>query len=274
MKCQKCQKETFLPFNCPYCGGHFCSEHRLPENHQCPQIELARAPKEQRQPTTTQKQKPYDYTITYTPLQPPQKKISFSSKEIKHLTVAALLVISIGLSWGTLPQIYAEMNQPLMLATFALILAFSFFTHEIAHKIAAQKSQLWAEFRLTFMGTILTLVSIVSPLFKIISPGAVMVAGVVDRESMGKISIAGPATNITLSSVLLVPAFLIHEYPVIFLLAAAINAWIALFNLIPFGVLDGFKIFLWNKKYWVFVFVASLVLTIVCYKFILQIINL
>ena len=25
-----------LPFKCPYCGKYFCIEHRLPENHNCP----------------------------------------------------------------------------------------------------------------------------------------------------------------------------------------------------------------------------------------------
>ena len=34
-KCQCCGKEVLLPFECPYCSKAFCTEHRLPENHQC-----------------------------------------------------------------------------------------------------------------------------------------------------------------------------------------------------------------------------------------------
>jgi uncharacterized protein YkwD len=34
-KCECCGKEVLLPFVCPYCRKIFCSEHRLPENHQC-----------------------------------------------------------------------------------------------------------------------------------------------------------------------------------------------------------------------------------------------
>jgi len=30
-----CGKEELLPFKCPYCGGNFCIEYRLPENHNC-----------------------------------------------------------------------------------------------------------------------------------------------------------------------------------------------------------------------------------------------
>jgi Zn-dependent protease len=269
MKCQKCQNETFLPFRCPYCGGYFCSEHRLPENHECPQIELARTPKEETQQTTAQKQKSYEYTVSYAPLEPIRRKIRFSSKETTHLTIATLLVIGIGLSWGMFSDISAEIGGPLMLVVFTAILTASFFAHEIAHKIAAQRRGLWAEFRLTLMGAILTLFSIASPFFKIISPGAVMVAGPADIKSMGKISIAGPATNITLSTIFLAIALLTPQYELIFLLGAAFNAWIALFNLIPFGILDGFKIFIWNKRNWALAFTASLVLTIISYKLIL-----
>lgn len=34
--CKYCGKEIGdLPFNCRHCGSNFCSEHRLPENHEC-----------------------------------------------------------------------------------------------------------------------------------------------------------------------------------------------------------------------------------------------
>ena len=35
-KCEYCGKEVDLPFECKFCGGYFCVEHRLPENHNCP----------------------------------------------------------------------------------------------------------------------------------------------------------------------------------------------------------------------------------------------
>jgi uncharacterized protein YkwD len=35
VKCDICGKELQLPFSCNYCSGTFCSEHRLPESHQC-----------------------------------------------------------------------------------------------------------------------------------------------------------------------------------------------------------------------------------------------
>lgn len=37
--CDYCGKDTELAFKCKYCGDSFCSEHRLPENHECPGLE-------------------------------------------------------------------------------------------------------------------------------------------------------------------------------------------------------------------------------------------
>jgi len=34
-RCDHCGKETALPFDCSYCGGSFCSDHRLPPSHHC-----------------------------------------------------------------------------------------------------------------------------------------------------------------------------------------------------------------------------------------------
>ncbi len=270
MKCQKCGKEDFLPFICPYCRGYFCSEHRLPENHDCPRIELARAPKKETKPIVVQKQKPYEYTITYSP-RPPSKIFWFSRREVKHLTLGALLVMGVGLSF--IPQILdlSVLTRPEILLSLAIILTFSFLLHEIAHKLSAQRYGLWAEFRLTLIGALLTLLSMLPfPFFKIISPGAVMVAGAITKKKAGKTALAGPLTNITLSTIFTATA--IGASSTIYMIAgigAWINAIIALFNLIPFGIMDGLKVFRWNKAVWALAFTASLVLTIVCYIYIL-----
>jgi len=34
-KCYVCGKEELLPFVCSFCGGKYCIDHRLPENHSC-----------------------------------------------------------------------------------------------------------------------------------------------------------------------------------------------------------------------------------------------
>jgi Zn-dependent protease len=101
-----------------------------------------------------------------------------------------------------------------------------------------------------------------------ISPGAMMIGGSVPSgEDLVKISIAGPITNLIFSSVLLGLAFTLPPSPFVLMLffAAYINAFMAVFNLIPFGILDGYKIFSFNKKVWALAFAASAALTIVAY---------
>jgi Zn-dependent protease len=265
MKCQKCGQETFLPFQCPYCGDHFCSAHRLPENHDCPRMDLARARRSE-DGVVVQGPNSYEYRVTFGQPRQAKKRVYFSPKELKHLAVAALLVVGVGLSYVLFGGIFALMDWTL-LTVFAVILTASFLTHEIAHKVMAQKKGLWAEFRLTTWGAVLTLVSVISPLFKLISPGAVMISGSARGDEIVKISLAGPTINIAFSTVFLGAAFAFVPGPVqaLLLLAAFLNAFIALFNLIPLGILDGYKIFSWDKKLWALAFAPSLALTIVTY---------
>jgi Zn-dependent protease len=113
----------------------------------------------------------------------------------------------------------------------------------------------------------LTLISVISPLLKLISPGAVMISGPAQMDEVAKISLAGPTVNIVFSTVFLGAAFAIGPSPVrvVLFLAALLNSFIALFNLIPIGILDGFKIFSWDKTIWALAFVPSVVLTAISY---------
>jgi Zn-dependent protease len=260
-KCQHCGAEVFLPFKCSYCHGYFCAEHRLPENHACPEYWRARAPREEAPPIIAEEpSKPaYKYTITYLP-SPAAKVFWFSTTELKHLALGALLVMGVGLSF--IPEFagfHQELMAPEILASLVILFTLSFFLHEIAHKISAQRLGLWAEFRLTIQGALITLLSMLLP-FKIISPGAVMIAGPMTKESVGKTGLAGPLINIILSTVCTIIA--VTTQSLFFWIIAWINAFIAFFNLIPFGVLDGLKVFWWNKMVWALAFSVSLPLTI------------
>lgn len=260
MKCRKCGQETFLPFQCPYCGDQYCTAHRLPENHGCPRMDLARA---QRQDATVVFQEPssYEYKVTYGAPHRAKGRIYFSPKELKHLALGTLLVIGISLSFGF--GALGQEDWTVVLSALAVVITLSFFTHEIAHKFTAQRRGLWAEFRLTIWGAVLTCISIFLP-FKIISPGAVMLSGPASKDEIGKISIVGPATNIVLSNLFLGLSFVPNSAPWIswtFAVGAFFNGYIALFNLIPFGILDGFKVFLWNKAAWASAFAVSVILT-------------
>lgn len=271
MQCGKCREETFLPFQCPYCGGQFCSQHRLPENHDCSKMDLARSLR-QEEVVVLRSPKSYEYSVTFGQPKSSKGQVYFSHKEVKHLAIAALLVIGIGLSSLLFYSFFGFgdwLAGLIVFGVFAVILTTSFLCHELAHKVTAQKRGLWAEFRLTMWGAILTLISIINPFFKIISPGAVMISGPSNIKDMGKISLAGPIVNILLSAGLFASAFagqsVIPQLFTILLLASFLNGFMAVFNLIPFGIFDGFKIYSWNKKIWGIAFAASAVLTIAAY---------
>ncbi len=265
MRCQKCGEETFLPFQCVYCGGQFCSVHRLPENHDCAKLDVARALRQKESAGFKAASADYKYTVTFGQPQRAKGRFYFSPKELKHLAVAALLVVGIGLSTGLYSSAYGGVEWGYAVVAFTVILTVSFFVHEFAHKFVAQRRGLWAEFRLTLWGTALTLVSVLTPVFKIISPGAVMVSGYARLDDMGKISVAGPATNLVSSVVLLGLAFAPTSYAGVFLFGAFFNAWIALFNLVPVGILDGYKIFSWDKRVWGLMFGAALAVVVPVY---------
>ena len=267
MRCEKCGMETYMPFQCPYCGGQFCGTHRLPETHDCPRMDLARARK-QDEVQQAQRTGAFEYTVSYG--QPsyiqrrPRGRVYFSPKELKHLAVAVVLVVAVGLLSGLYSDVFGT-TVPVPVIDLTIILAVSFFLHEIAHKVTAQRSGLWSEFRLTVWGAVLTAVSAISPLFKIISPGAVMIAGPAQGKDIAKISIAGPVTNIILSTALLTVSFLNTPISYSLLYGGFFNAFIAFLNLIPFAILDGLKIFNWNKKAWAMIFVPAVALLAISY---------
>ena len=205
----------------------------------------------------------YQSGFTVTPPRRQGRIIHFSATELKHLLVGTLLTLAIGFS---MPLYWELMISPELLTALAVVFAFSFVTHELAHKITAQHYGLWAEFRVTMWGALITLLSIVSP-FKIISPGAVLVSGVADKKTIGKTSLAGPLTNIVLALFFLLFAQVLDRGSVgfAFVFGLLINSFIALFNLIPFGILDGFKVFFWSKVIWAIAFSVSLALTVYSY---------
>jgi len=273
MKCQYCGIEETLPFDCTYCGQHFCSDHRLPENHQCPQLWRAKRPVNYPSFESPPPRRPLQYPYSNARL-----GRSFSAwlgtDEAKHLLAGAVLVLLVGLS------IVAPNFRFLSFPVWAIFLsaglfAASFLLHELSHKFTAQKNGLWAEFRVTSFGAILTIFSIFSP-FKIIAPGAVTISGYASESTFGRVAVAGPITNIIIGVLMAVVSTLMPNNIQLFLNAsilksiiastATINGFLAAFNLLPFGILDGRKVFVWNKRIWAIVFVASAALTFFAYN--------
>lgn len=129
-----------------------------------------------------------------------------------------------------------------------LTVGIGFLAHELAHKIVAQRYGCWAEFR-AFNGMLVLAVFMSFFGFVFAAPGAVFINGYVNTERNGKISLAGPLTNIILAAVFLTLSFIVSTGFVgqIFSYGFMINTWLGLFNMIPVWNLDGAKILRWNK---------------------------
>ena len=146
----------------------------------------------------------------------------------------------------------------------SLTVGIAFIFHELAHKIVAQHYGCYAEFRAFNTMLILALVmSFTGIVFA--APGAVMISGPVGTKRNGKISMAGPMANLLLAFIFLILQFTTGfklTYGRITNFPAAINTWIALFNLIPFGNFDGKKILRWNRLIYGVMLIIALALMI------------
>ena len=148
---------------------------------------------------------------------------------------------------------------------FLVIFITAFLFHELAHKFLANFYGSWAEFRTEIYGLIITAISAIPFIpFKFIAPGAVVV-GISVKSKLGKVALIGPITNLVMGFVFLLFSY-IYPSSIYFGIGASFNAWIAMFNLLPFGVLDGQKIFDWNKVVWTFTMAITMMLFIVSYN--------
>lgn len=185
-------------------------------------------------------------------------------KELRDLAVSALvlaLAFGIALSGG-----FSAFRQPDRLLIFvgmAMVgVSLGFLFHELAHRLVARKFGYFAEYTMWPAGLAVALgLSFFGFVFA--APGAVMImpkatpwgTSSPDREKAGLISLAGPATNVGLAVVFL--ALDATRPALLFTMGASVNTWLAIFNLIPFGPLDGAKIFRWNKGAWLIAIAAA-----------------
>ena len=241
MKCSICDINESFPFKCNYCKSFFCHLHRLPPNHSCTNIEEYIAAKEiVKGVNHARSNVGVNNNIKLIQNAASTLKLSFSKTEIKHLSLATGLVTAVGLSFNHYRYISVE---------FLLIFISAFLVHELAHKFLAQSYGSWAEFRTDLYGIMVTAISAIPFIpFKFIAPGAVMI-GLSDKSRFGRVALIGPLTNIVMGFSFILATYIFPNYLYLYS-GASFNGWIALFNLLPFGVLDGQKIFDWNKIVW------------------------
>jgi len=197
----------------------------------------------------------------------------FSKSEVRELIKAWFfisLAFAILFSGGISVLFSLSFNFLLAFVISGFTVGIAFLFHELMHKFMAEKYGYRAEFRA--FDRMLWLALLFSFFgFIIAAPGGVMIKAVhISKERNGKISLAGPLTNIVLALLFLifllifVPSSLLKTF---FIFGFRINSLLAIFNLIPVMPFDGRKVLEWNRRVWSFFIILALFLFIVGFLF-------
>jgi Zn-dependent protease len=193
----------------------------------------------------------------------------FTASEIRDLIIA-FIVISLCFA---IVNAGRDISGILSILPIVMVgVGAGFILHELGHKFVSMKYGYWAEFKLWHQGLIFALVTSFFG-FVFAAPGAVYTyANYMTYEINGKISIAGPVVNIILALVFLAiataiypSAFYSETSSLIFVICAvgySINSFLAVFNLLPIGNLDGSKVLTWNFGIWIVTIAVAGILTL------------
>jgi len=169
----------------------------------------------------------------------------FSKIEIRDIVVS-LIVLCIVFSY---PEF---LTMPSFFLVSLLAVGLAFIGHELSHKFVAISQGFWSEYRMWPQGLMMALLFALATGGSLIfaAPGAVFFSGHPsrgpERRQLTKISMAGVSFNIVMMWLSMAASFLTGIF--IFSYMAFINGWLAIFNLIPFGGLDGGKLLKLDNK--------------------------
>ena len=189
----------------------------------------------------------------------------FTSDEIVNILVSVVaisLALTLVYSGGVTKLVNSGPETFIALfAISAFSIGIGFVLHESMHKYFAIKYGAWAQFQASPVGLLIGVLLALFLPFTFLSPGAVYIysAGIT-RKQNGIISVVGPLTNIALCLLFVTISLFAGGFAWIFALGAATNAWLALFNMLPFGPLDGTKVLAWDWRIWGAVTLAAFLL--------------
>ena len=183
----------------------------------------------------------------------------FEKEELRDIVISVLVIAVI--------FAYPDFSQ---LPLFLLIVVIAFLFHELAHRTIARRFGAVAIYKIWLEGLILGLVLMFMKPYGFIpfvAPGAVVIYPFkfgrwgyrkvnLTQIEMGLISISGISVNLIFALVFkLIPGG-------IFNLIGFVNAWLALFNLLPIPPLDGSKVMRWKASLWLVMFIVSVLLVL------------
>jgi len=191
---------------------------------------------------------------------------TFDREELKDI-LAAVLILTAAFSLIYYRDIVfprTAFGYSILFGLALLTVLTAFLMHEMAHRYVAKRLGGYGRFRIWLLGAMLALVtSALGLLFA--APGAVYISGIYSPEANGKVSLAGPATNMILAGIFyVVYTVLSHftSYAFLFGFVGALNSWYAVFNLLPIPPLDGSKVLHWDRSIFIIAISVAVILNI------------
>ncbi|MHA1380678.1 MAG: AN1-type zinc finger domain-containing protein [Candidatus Helarchaeota archaeon] len=242
VKCSICGKELYMPFTCKYCGKQYCSEHRLPENHNCERMELIEAEKTDMTQEKYEEQyiTPQPQNVPFQAQAPPElpegaeiieerydpetgeTMIKYyiptvqrpdnplfglsSTTELKHLTVGILLMFESVYLMFLLSFLMSNANALTAYPKLYLLLGILGGLITVGF-IGHELSHKFSSIRLNYWAEFrlippYAIATAIIPYF--VMPGSVQVSSSnVTEKDMGKIALAGPLFNLVLGIIYL-----------------------------------------------------------------------
>lgn len=202
-----------------------------------------------------------------------EPSLQFSASEIQDLLIAWLALgfaFAVFFAGGGNAAVSLITGNPtgfaVALVVSLLTAGVGFLLHELGHKVVAVRYGNVAAFRADYNMLFLAVMSAFLG-FIFAAPGAVHHRGRITERQHGLIALAGPVVNLVLAAIF-VPIWiggLVAGIDLLTLLGGrglAVNLFLAAFNLIPFGALDGKTVLDWSKLAWAGAFLPSAAITV------------
>ncbi|MFW9923779.1 MAG: AN1-type zinc finger domain-containing protein [Candidatus Thorarchaeota archaeon] len=286
-----CDRKEALPFKCSFCGGLYCTKHRLPENHNCSKLELAQTspilPKEisrnKQSPTKTkEKITVYDFnddeSADYyaTDLKGNVYSVRKNARKTRDSRFLSMIVDSFTTGFEVLDIIIGILIVMLSYGFVAItmsglpwsysgfiiaIIVSCYLTIILPPKFLAKRYGCTSRYVLTWIGLLLTLITVISPI-KVLNPGTLLIPEIdlIRKKYRGLISASGQTINTFLGIIYLFLGIFLNNplISMLFLSGAFITSQLTFFMMLPFPRSYAKKVLEWNWIVFAILLVISL----------------
>jgi hypothetical protein len=275
-----CQEEDSLPFKCKLCNQSYCAKHRLPEQHDCPQIGIYQTEEYRKAKVSPvvpkkedkkgkEKAKSREY---YTPRDIEQKSVYvepqdrfmarssfftlYSFSRNIYNVLALSLFVGFVLTLNDLVDYRLWQGMPLsrdylwiLLTTFiATLIVFG--GHMLAQHIAARRQKIGASNIIWVQGAIISLIGIFIP-FTMIPTFLTFRTTDIETKKKGITALVGIVWILVWEVIIIsILGFSSIDQNILYGLANIpfFMLFLVVFLLIPFGVFHGRYLSSWNRK--------------------------